>query len=256
MAEDFTTRKSQLKGLSTLILHISKKYLHQLGNIRNIPNCWAAAEEDLLWLKFELEAGVIPLAVEQLPAKARYWVDEEGRLFPMQGLTPVAKIPALDWSPIATFIPLELPIAALPAEVTERVSIRLIRSKEVKKANFLLLPWKRWKEYALAASNIRLKPLTFAVSEQGEAVVHGKPLPPLPGQLFWQTEQVLLPAGWDFEYPIIAEILANTHTRKKNTLLLYQAEKLEELPAQEGFIQASRSAIRKTEEHLKTLLSP
>ena len=186
----------------------------------------------------------------------RFRVNQNGNLFPLEGLTPVAKMPDLNWLPVASFIEVELPIAALPAETTERVSVKLTRSTTMKEANFLLLPWNLWQEYALATSNIRLKPLTFAVSEQGEVVVYGKPLPPLPGQLFWQTEQILLPAGWAFEYPLIAEILTSTYLKKKNKLLLYQPERLAELPARESFIQASRSAIRKTEEHLKTLPSP
>lgn len=240
----------------TLILHIEKRYLKQLGNIRVLPNCWIAEDEEKIWLKSEIEGGVTPLAIQQLPAMRRFRVDEKGSLFPLKGLTPVGKMPTLNWLPIASFVTVDLPVAALPAQIQDTVTAKLIRSKEMEEANFLLLPWKLWQEYALATSNIRLKPLTFAVSEQGEVVVYGKPLPPLPGRLFWQTKQILLPAGWAFEYPIIAEILTSTHLKKKNTLLLYQAEGLAELPAKEDFMQASRSAIRKTEEHLKTLLSP
>ncbi|MBX2877470.1 MAG: hypothetical protein KTR30_35450 [Saprospiraceae bacterium] len=240
--------------MSILILHIEKKYSQQLGNIRGLPNCWIAEDEEKIWLKSEVEKGAIPMALQQLPAEGRFWVDESDRLFPVKGLTPVAKVPALDWLPVASFVSIEMPLAALPAKVTERISVNLVRSKDVKAANFLLLPWKLWQEYALAASNIRLKPLFFAVSEQAQLMVYGKPLPPLPGQLFWQTQQVLLPAGWDFEYPIMAEIISSTHVKEKGGLLLYQAEQLSELPPVDQFVQASRSAVRKTEKHFKNLV--
>lgn len=215
-----------------------------------------AEDEPILWLKLEIEGDIIPVAIQQLPATGRYWVDEAARLFPVGGLTPVAQLPDLDWLPIASFIAIELPVAALPAQTTEIESIKLIRSEEPKEANFLLLPWDRWKDYALAASNIRLKPLSYAVSDERLVIVHGTPLPPLPGQLFWQKEQILLPAGWDVEYPIVAEILSVTQLKEKSGLLLYQTEQLSELPPTKKFVKTSRSSIRKTEEHLKTLLSP
>ncbi len=256
MAEDSTTRKSQLKSLSTLILHIDKQYQRRLGRIRTIPNCWVAEEERILWLKVEIEGDTIPMAIQQLPAKGRFWADEATRLFPIGGLTPVAQLPDLNWLPIASFIAIELPVAALPAQVAELFSIHLIRSVEPKEANFLLLSWDLWKDYALATSNIRLKPLSFAVSDEKKAIVYGNPLPPLPGQLFWQKERILLPAGWDFEYSIVAEILSSTQLKGKNGLLLSEADQLSKLPSTKDFINASRSGIRNTEEHLKTLLSP
>ena len=83
--------------------------------------------------------------------------------------------------------------------------------------------------------------------------MYGKPLPPLPGQLFWQAKQILLPAGWAFEYAILTEILSSTHIKGKNGLLLYRTEQLAELPAIEHFVKASRAAIRLTNEQLKTI---
>ena len=114
--------------------------------------------------------------------------------------------------------------------------------------------WKLWQDYALATSNIRLEPLSFAVSEQAEVMVYGNPLPSLPGRLFWQTKQVLLPAGWNFEYPIIAEILSSNHFKGKPGLLLYTSKQLSVMPPIEQFVKASRSAIRKTQEHLNKIV--
>ncbi len=225
-----------------------------MGSLRTFPKCWVAEDQETYWLKSEIGDGSPPLALQQLPAKGRYWIDEDHRLFPIEGLTPIATLPTLEWTPIASFVSIELPIAALPAQVTEKVSVQLIRSTEQQEANFLLLPWQLWQDYALATSNIRLKPLSFAVSQEAQVMVYGRPIPSLPGQLFWQTQQVLLPAGWKFKYSIIAGVLSSAYLKGKSGLLLYTSEQLFILPPIEQFVEASRSAIRKTKEHLNKIV--
>ena len=238
--------------MSIRIFHIEKRFQKHLGQVRHLAGCWVAEQEDFLWLKYQWGKGEIPLALQQLPAKARYRLEEEGWLFPVQGLTPIGKLPKLDWLPIAAFVTVELPTAALPGVVKEPSPANLIRSEQLKESHYLLLSWKRWKEYALQASNLRLAPLSFAVSARQEALIYGYPLPPLPGQLFWEEYRILLPAGWAFEHAIMAQILSVTQLEGKEEILLYPLKNECERLARTDFQPASRSAIRNTQKYLET----
>ena len=237
------------------IFHIDKSYQKQIGQIRHLPGCWIAETTEEFWLRLERPQNEFPLVLEQIPAKARYQLRDQNLLFPHQGSTPIGKLPELNWQPIAAFMTVELPTAALPGNVEKQIPVKLIRTEEPKDTPFMLLSWKIWRHYALQASNIRLQALSFAVSAQERVIVMGKPLPPLPGQLFWQNQQILLPAGWNFEHTLLAEVLSINYLNGKEEWLLIRSEQEWETIKKKNFIQASRSAVRKTQVYLDNMIN-
>jgi len=236
------------------IFHIDKNYQKQIGQIRHLPGCWIAESNETFWLKIEKPSTGFPLSVEQIPAKARYRLEHD-LLFPLKGSTPVGKLPEMEWQPITSFMTVELPTPALPGSIKKQIQVKLIRTENPKDAPFMLIPWENWKNYALQASNIRLQTLSFAVSAKQDVIVRGNPLPPLPGLLFWQNQQTLLPAGWNFEHSILAEILSINYLKGKEEWLLIRSEQEWERIKKKNFIQASRSAIRKTQVYLDKMIS-
>lgn len=236
------------------IFHIDKSYQRQLGQIRHLSDCWIVETDATFWLKIERPQNEFPLVVEQIPTTAKYRLEDQILLFPIKGSTPVGKLPEMDWQPIASFMPVELPTAALPGSVDQQIPVKLIRTEAPKETPFMLLSWQSWVRYALQTSNIRLKPLSFAVSAQQEVLVQGEPLPALPGLTFWQNQQVLLPAGWNFEHPVLAEILSNNYLNGKEEWLLLRSEQAWERIKKKNFIQTSRSAVRKTQAHLDNMI--
>lgn len=216
-----------------------------LYSIRTLTDWRVAENETGIWLKRETGEEV-PLTIQQLPCSERFRMDENNRLFLTGKLTPTAVLPALNWHTLSDFLPVEMPVAALPGNSVTAIELKLVRSENERKSELLLVDWKEWEAYASKAPNIRLAPLRFATNTEEETLVWGDPLPPLPGKVFWQVHQVFLPAGWTFEQEIVAEILAETYCKDKSAFLLFketgQWEKINWI----HFVGASRKAINQT----------
>jgi hypothetical protein len=217
-----------------------------LGTVRDQPDLCAAAEAGQLWLRGLPATGPLPLALRQLPALATYDADAEGRLFPAGRPTPTGRLPQLAWQPLAAFSPLEIPTAALPGQRPGPVPVRLVPSARPRPGGALLTTLAALQGYAETAPAVRLAGLRFAVSGRGQALLLGTPLPPLPGQEYWLSAGLLLPAGFDFEVPLVAKLLAGQQpSEAADRLLFFPDGQYEVIPAAQ-LHPVSRSAVRLT----------
>lgn len=227
------------------IYTIANKDKSALYRVRLLTDWLVAENETGIWLKGEINQGV-PLAIEQLPCTTRFRMDESNRLFPIGKLTPTGVLPLLKWHTLQDFLPVEMPVAALAGEGTKAIEVRLVRSAIERKSELLLVQWEEWEDYVREAPKVRLAPLRFATNAEGETLIWGEPLPPLPGTVFWQDHQVFLPAGWTFEQEVIAEILAETYCKDKSAFLLFRETGQWEKINWAHFVRASRPAIHQT----------
>lgn len=218
-----------------------------LGTVRDQPGLRAAADGGgQLWLRGLPAAGPLPLALRQLPALATYAADAEGRLFPGDKPTPTGRLPPLAWQPVAAFSPLAMPTAALPGQPPAPVPIRLRPSAAARPGAALLTTLAALAGYADTAPAVRLAGLRFAVSARGQALLLGTPLPPLPGQEYWASAGLLLPAGFDFEVPLVADLLAG---QRAADVLLFFPDGQYEVIAAAHLHPVTRSAVRLTASH-------
>ena len=220
-----------------------------LGRVRHLPGLQAAEAAGQLWLRGLPATGELPPPVRGLPAVATYGLDAEGRLFADGQRTPTARLPAgLAWQPIAAFVPLELPTAALPAQGAPAYQVQLVPSTRAEAGVALLTTLAAWHAYAEAAPEIRLRNLLFAVAADARVLLLGTPLPPLPGQELWLHAGLLLPAGFDFAAPLIAPLLRQKLQTAADDVLLFAADgSWERLPAT-AILPVTRSAVRLTVE--------
>jgi hypothetical protein len=181
--------------------------------------------------------------IASLPVLQRYTADTEERLFPMNAKTPVGKLEKLDWQPIKVFIPVELSVSAMPGKLFLPLTVRLRPSAEVREAIALLTDLESWKTYAETAAMTRLQQLRFAVSDKGEALIIGQPLPQLPGKNFWSRQQMLLPVGYDLDPPVLTSLIEPP----KETLMLFEPHGQWQAIPLTHFQPARRSAVRLTE---------
>ncbi|RTQ48804.1 hypothetical protein EJV47_14455 [Hymenobacter gummosus] len=227
--------------------------LNALAEVRPLPGLRAAAAPDgRLWLRGLPAAGELPLALRRLPAAAAYVLDATGRLFPPGRLTPVGQLPALSWQPLPALLPVELPTAALPAQGAPTYPVRLLPSARAEPGAALLTTLPAWLRYAEAAPEIRLRALRFAAAADGRVLVQGEPLPALPGQEHWQpAPQLLLPAGFAFESPLLAQLLPRQLHPAGDALLLFAADGSWEPIPLVHLQPATRSAVRLTARGLR-----
>lgn len=217
-----------------------------LGSVRHLPGLQAGKAGGLLWLRGLPATGELPLAVRGLPAVEAYALDEQGRLFPAGQRTPTAQLPNLNWQPVREFLPLELPTAAMPAQGVGRYRIRLVPSARAEEGTGLLTTLTSWHAYAETAPEVRLTGLRFAVAADARVLLLGAPLPPLPGQELWRRENLLLPAGFDFEAPLLAPLLRDKLQANFNDLILFAADGNWERIPNENLLPVTRSAVRLT----------
>jgi hypothetical protein len=184
--------------------------------------------------------------VRILPTTAAYALDVQGRLFPLGSLTPTAQLPTLAWQPIQAFVPLELPTAALPAQGTPHYQVRLVPSARAEAGAALLTTLAAWRTYAETAPEIRLTSLRFAVAADQRVLLLGTPLPPIPGQEHWLRQDLLLPAGFDFEAPLLAPLLERQLNPAGDAVLLFAADGSWERILTEHIVPVTRSAVRLT----------
>ena len=229
------------------VLVFSEKNAAALGTVRTLPGAKAARHEGHIWLRLVEEKNELPLTAKQLPAVHTYAVRADGLLFLPGQSTPVGTLPQLTWQPLPVFLPIELPPSALPAEVKEQVpGFRVVPSERAERSIALLTDWPTWAQWADGAPEARLHRLRFAVSSNRQVLVIGDMLPPIPGQEYWNRDLLLLPAGYDLEFPVLA-VLAKQRLAPDNdaVILLDPSGTWEKVPAGQ-FVAALRSAVRRT----------
>jgi hypothetical protein len=227
-----------------LVLAVSDR--DTLGGVRGVSGLQAAEAAGELWLRGLPATGELPLVVRSLPATAAYALDAQGRLFPLGSLTPTAQLPTLTWHPVPAFIPLELPTAALPAQGIPRYHVRLVPSARAEAGAALLTTLAAWRVYAETAPEIRLSGLRFAVAADQRVLLLGAPLPPVPGEEHWLQRGLLLPAGFDFEAPLLAPLLAKQLNPAADAVLLFAADGSWERILTQNILPVTRSAVRLT----------
>ncbi|MBO3269469.1 hypothetical protein F1C16_06025 [Hymenobacter sp. NBH84] len=217
-----------------------------LGAVRAVPDLRAAGADGRVWLRGLPAAAPLPLVVRTLPIVAAYTLDVAGRLFPVGRTTPVGTLPALAWQPIQEFAPLAVSSAALPAQAPPRYSVQLVPSDRAAASAALLTSWASWHAYAETAPEIRLRALRFAVSAEQLVLVLGTPLPPLPGQEYWQQQNLLLPAGFDLEASLLAPLLIRQLTPENDAFVLFAPDGSWERVLTVHLLPVTRSAVRLT----------
>jgi hypothetical protein len=217
-----------------------------LSTVRVVPGLRVGEAPGQLWLRGLPAVGELPIPIRALPAVEAYRLDAQDRLFPTDRQTPTGLLPLLSWQSIREFMPLEVPTAALPARQVPRYSIRLVASARAEPGAALLTTLTAWHDYVSAAPEIRLAGLRFAVSARQQVLVVGQPLPPMAGQEYWLQHNLLLPAGYDFEAPLLAPLLAQKLNPAGEALLLFTADGSWEQVSWHYLLPVTRSGVRLT----------
>jgi hypothetical protein len=228
------------------ILLIAEKDKDTLGSVRCIDTLVVAANKQGIWLKCTSEDDSNNLFIKQLPVQKTFFIDDHGYLFHPGTLTPVEILHIKTWIPVKQFIPVELPVAAMPAKVNTFIGIRVISSSAERNADALLTSLDAWKAYAEHASSIRLCSLKFAVSENKNVFVIGKPLPSIPGRAYWINKKIALPCGYDLEWNFLMDSIIQKFSSADELMVFNDKSECQKIHYS-FFVQATRSAIRLTQ---------
>lgn len=215
-----------------------------LGHVRAIPGLHVARRADQVWLRGILDEEEVDLRIRQLPAIHRYVLSADDQLFLPQGRTPVSYLPRMEWQTILQYLPLELPLAAYAGQSDAKLPVCLVASGKEENAVALRCKVDHLKAWAESAAEVRIQCLRMVADLDGNAWVMGHPLPAIPGISHWSCEGLLLPAGHQLEFPLLAPLIVSQNNPEKDALVVLQADGSWERIPLALFVVATRSGIR------------
>lgn len=174
-----------------------------LGHIRHWDNLKAAIDNNTLWVKDITPEQADSIELQSIPYKQLYYL-KDNLLFLKDSLLPTKKITtALLWSPLIRLLPVTLP--ALNHNffgINSKVAIKIVPAITEQQPFALLTTIKNAKQYIETAPQVRLQKILW-IGINNNVLLLGTPLLPVKGQTYWQVHNMLLPAGFDFEFPVL-----------------------------------------------------
>jgi len=231
-------------------IYIAKEDSATLGALRLISGIEVAEEDDHIWLRGKAGDENLEPKLAALPALERFqWLDAN-KLRRIDQRVPSRRLPELPWKNISAWSQVRPPLAAFPADLPAKVALRLVRSTEEQQPTLLLTSIGQFRAFSRNAAAIRLNPLRFAANANGDVLIRGNPLPPLPGRRYVLHGRIAVPAGFSWEPPVATEVLERSLNVSGDAMIVWHEDNTITRLHTEQFISATRSAVRATAEAL------
>ena len=218
------------------------------GALRLRAGVEVLVQEDSVWIRGGPLDDAVETELRKLPCVARYAVLPDDGLVAWEERIPSGRLPEARWTPIAAWLKPTPQAAASPDAPPRRVTPRLVRDASEREAAILLVRGEALAAWAEMAPASRLKPLAFAVCEDGRALVRGKPLPALPGTRCAEEGGIVVPCGWAFELRVDAAVMREVLGLAQGDFALFAEDGTWERVDREAFVRTSRSAVRSSME--------
>lgn len=203
-----------------------------------------------VWLRGRQSDEQLKLKLLGLPARGRYeWLPAD-RLRQTNRHIPSARLPDLNWQPLAAWLRVESPVSALPAIEPGPVQVRLARSADECEPELLLARLEDFAGFVARAALVRLERLRYAATADGRVLVRGMPLPPLPGRRFVLHDGVAVPAGFAWQPAVSAAVLTRCLGGPAGGLVLWNEDGTITRLHSEQFVPVTRSGVRVTASEL------
>jgi hypothetical protein len=232
-------------------IYIAKEDGATLAALRLFEAIEVGEREGEIWLRGRAGSEALDTKLAALPALERFEWLATNRLRRIDQRVPSGTLPELAWKPIATWTQVRMPLAALPAEPPAKAKLVLTRSTVERDASLLVTSLEEFQNFCASAAAIRLNPLRFAANANGEVLVKGAPLPPLPGQRFVLHGRIAAPAGFAWRPEVSVEVLERCFGVSGDAMILWHEDGTMTRLHSEQFIPVTRNAVRATAEALK-----
>lgn len=186
------------------VLHIPSQHAAGLAQIRHWPELKYAPGDNVVWVRGFTNEQLEEPCLRSIPYITLYR-EQNGQLIPEGAKLPIAKLPALLWTPIARALPVEAPDYNHNLfEVSGQITVRLVPHASPQPVTALRTTYDQLHAFVKTSAAARLQGLAWVLTPAGEVLILGNPLPPLPGTTYWAIGNHLLPAGYHFEFPELA----------------------------------------------------
>lgn len=226
------------------------RYAASLARLRTVRGIEAARLDDFVWLRGSDADEALVRRLRTLPFAERFEVLDDGRIRPVGALVPTERLPSIAWVPLTQLVEAALPVPALSGRLGSRVPLRLVPSTHEAVPNVLMVPMEIVAAFVESAPESRLHCCRLAVRADGRALVHGRPLPSIPGALFVERDGVAIPAGFECDPQVPFDIIAEALELAEGDLAILDRDaELVRIPADQ-FVLLTRSAVRRSQEAL------
>lgn len=233
-------------NINEFLLEIENCHKNLLGQIRHWDNLKAAFDQDTIWIKNIRADQVEHVEIQSIPYKKIYYL-KDNMLFLKGSLLPAKKIRSgLLWSALAQLIPVVLPASNNNFfRIDQKIRIRILPGSYEQQPYAMLVSKEQAQQYIETAPKIRLKNLLWIVIEDTILIV-GNPLLPISGLTFWLFKDLLIPAGYDFEFPLLRDTIADRVNPMSENLVLWQKDGSYVILAKDQLKPLSISSFRLT----------
>lgn len=221
-----------------------------LASLRLVPGIEVAEARQEVWLRGHPADEALTARLLALPATDRFERLPPDRLRRVNERIPSGQLPNLSWQPLAAWLRVELPAAALPGNEPAPVALQLVRSADEREPELLLTNLAEFRRFVEQAALVRLERWRFAASDDGRVLVRGTPLPPLPGKRFVLHDGVAVPAGFGWSPAVSAGVVARRFGASEEALVLWDEDGSIRRLHREQFMPVTRSAVAMTHDVL------
>jgi hypothetical protein len=171
---------------------------------------------------------------------------DDGQHVPEGKLVPLGRLPEGPWMLLVDWLHVELPVWAASGLAAVPVPVALVRTTEIREPALLETALALWANYVATAPQWRIDHWSFVATCDGQVLVRGTPLPPLPGTQWVLSDQIATPAGYHWSPPVDAATLARALALPAGALALLHEDASWDSIASDEWVRASRSAARST----------
>jgi hypothetical protein len=215
-----------------------------LGRLWRIAGIKVCEDEGNVWLRGCNVDEITDNLLRTLPSIERFTVLPDRQLIASGNTVPKGFLPEGTWTDLREWMSIRLPTAGFGGDCTNQVALRLIRCHIPLEPNLLVTTWTIWSDYTKEAAQIRLDPLSFAMTTGERVAVRGTPLPPIRGHRFVQQQGVATPVGWTWTPSVDPDVVRESLRLETNDLALLHTNGEWDHILADDFVQASRSAVR------------
>ncbi len=228
-----------------MLLRVPLQQKDDLACIRHWQNLKLAAADGWCWVKDFTAAQQDAVELKTLPYKTIFYL-QGNQLFPAGSLLPASNLPGgLLWTPIETALPVSIPdLNHNFFDVNENIQVRLVAAEQEWQPVALVADMHALENYILHAPAIRLQKLAWVLLVPGRALVAGTPLLPVQGTTYWLCEDMLLPTGYHFEWPVLAKTITHGIDPTNSNLILWNPDGGYSLVLRTSLQQLSISSFR------------
>lgn len=205
-------------------LKINKEDINLLGYIRHWKNIQIAFQGNFVWVKNISNEQLKEIAIQRIPSKKVYYQNAT-KLFLKESLLPDCPIPNLLWTPIASGLPVQLPLFNHNYfGVEDLLNIQIVASLEEQPVLGMLTTFEQLQTFIETAAAVRFRTLSWTIIEEDQLLILGQPLLPIQGKTYWQQQQSLIPTGYDFNYPSLSRSIGQSIDKESNNWIVWNID--------------------------------